>query len=252
MEEKNQFSEEDLPEGGQLYDEDGNPIEGEIINEEDLMAEENIEEELPTDNTETSEIMSEEIHEELVSETPEPIEQSNYYFDDSKSFEQNLTDFFQKHRRSKLKHVPALVEKFTGKEERVMEYLNYKYVTKVNAIIRGEKSSFSRNKATQISGNESAGASTKKKSNTGLIILIIVIVLGAIAGGYFLWGYLSSHSEENGTEAVEQVQEENNATPEESSTPNESSNEIQEHLEKAVSAEDSIALIEKMLEKGEE
>lgn len=248
MEEKNQFSAEDLPEGGQLYDEDGNPIEGEIINEEDLSTEENIEEELSADNSETSEVLSEEIHEELASQTSEPIEQPNYYFDDSKSFEENLTDFFQKHRRSKLKHVPALVEKFTGKEEQVMEYLNYKYVTRVNAIIRGEKSSFSRNKTTQPSGHENTEATAKKKGKAGLIILIVVIVLAALIGGYFFLGSSGGHTEEDEAESVEHVQEENNTPTEESTA---SSNEIHEHLEKAGTAEDSIALIEKMLEEGE-
>ncbi len=109
----------------------------EIINEENITAEmvimeEIIEEEIIIESYSVSETIN-----ELPKVAVEP--KPSKYFDPKKSFEKNLKDFFEKNRRSKLKFVSAIAEKFKGQEEEVMQYLYYKYVTRVGAIINRQK-----------------------------------------------------------------------------------------------------------------
>lgn len=146
------------------YNEDELLNEGEeIVNESDLEGLEIIEEEPTIEMMEEEEIvveMEEEILEEVIEEEtylqPVAVQEQNRpsamkteieplpakYYDPSKSFKTNLEEFFTKNRKSKLKHIAAIVEKFEGREEEVMRYLYYKYVVKPISIINGQKPSF--------------------------------------------------------------------------------------------------------------
>ncbi len=117
------------------YLEDGE----EIINEDELSSFEN------------KEIIEEQklVHSERKNypqEFSKKIVMQGFTYNENISFEENLTTFFKKYRKSKLKLVPKIVEQFKGKEKEVFNHLHYKYVSRVQDIINGKRTSLTRGK----------------------------------------------------------------------------------------------------------
>ncbi len=187
--------------------------------------------------------------EETTSEIKSVVEDSTVdYYDASKSLKENLEVFFTKYRKSKLKHVPKLVSEFKGKEAEVMAYLNYKYVTKVNALVKGEPvpSFGSKRKVSELDSSldfmDDQLNDTPKKSKKGLIIGIIAVLVLALVGWFFVKPMLSGDHKEDAVH--EEVENNVETTVEE---PEIKVEDIEEHLESANTAEDSAAMIERML-----
>ncbi len=90
--------------------------------------------------TMSKEDLTEDLNQEITENTTVDLDDHNlYYFDDSKSFEANLKEFFEKFRPSKLSQVKKIAKKFKGQEEECLDYLYYKYVTRVDALTSGKR-----------------------------------------------------------------------------------------------------------------
>jgi len=206
-------------------------------------------------NQENEELMN--IEENIAEQLPS---NSNYYYDDSKSFKDQLTEFFTKYRPGKLKHVKALVKEYKGQEEQALDYLYYKYVTRVEAIVAKKRipqyipgqrlavriggEPFIGRKLVDLEGQNSAegisfteGASSVKKKKGllyGLVVLVILLALFFLFKDKIMGG---SHEDHSSNEKVEEVL-------------NSEEKISKESLEHATTVEDSVALIEKILEDG--
>lgn len=134
----------------------------------------------------------------------------------SAQFEKELTDFFNKYQKSKLRFVARIVNEFQGHEAEVLEHLHNKYVLKITPEKKkksGKKKS-SGAAANTITDGHGGHGETKteaiesgekpKKSKKWLIITIIaIIVLGG--GGTAVWMFKDKlfgggHGTEHGAE----------------------------------------------------
>lgn len=165
-------------------------------------------------------------------------------YDDSKSFEQNLHDLFSRYRKSKLKYIPKIVREFKGREQEAFDYLYYKYVLQVDALMN--RSDISDSKLFISSKHDSLPKTSqvqikRKKNNQSSIIWILVSVAAILLVSGILWYFLSR-------------QEDHSSTP--SNTPSASTagmgiiESSQEKLKTALSKEDSIRIIEQALDEG--
>ncbi len=124
--------------------------------------------------------------------TPEEIAKTHVAMSGSE-FEAKLTDFFNKHQKSKLRLVPRIVKEFQGNEDTVLEHLHNKYILGVSPE-KGNKKTVQKKVA---SGGQGHGDSHKKESETEtkpkskkklvIIIVILVVVLGGGGAAAFLF-----------------------------------------------------------------
>lgn len=173
--------------------------------------------------------MSEETNETLGNEEPFDItdlgeseshetshqqeEKRSYGSMSSVQFEKELTDFFKKHQKSKLRFVARIVNEFQGHETEVLEHLHNKYVLKISPE-KKKKSVKDKAEANAITDGHSGHGETQtkatetgekpKKSKKWLIITIItIVVLGG--GGAAAWMFKDKlfgggHGTEHGAE----------------------------------------------------
>ncbi len=217
----------------------------------------------------------------------EQLPQNNhYYFDQSQSFLDNLTAFFKKYRPGKIKHAKALAKEYKGQEEEVLDYLYYKYVTRVNALVNkkrippfrpGERLA-PRIGDTQIDntsrrltpgprkvmtdlpeGNHESfeehldDSTTKPKKSGVLKWLILVLIIGTLAAlGYFFKDkFMGASSADNpeATTSEEVIEQPSEKIPQKSEEQIQAEKKaFEDELKEAKTAEDSAAIIEKRLD----
>lgn len=101
---------------------------------------------------------------------------------DSAEFEARLTDFFTKHKKTKLKLVSQIAFEFKGQEKAVLEHLNNKYVLGVVAEKPKGKTAHKTEEHTEHSQNIESSGEVKPKSKKKLIVVIIIVVILAGLG----------------------------------------------------------------------
>lgn len=132
--------------------------------------------------------MSKENLDDILEEGDEIIQEQDILKTPSYSkedFEEQLVSFFTKHRKSKLKFVPEIVKNFSQNQAEVMDYLNYKYVRRVEAIINNSSAGGFVRSAEGAVDNVVTEVKEKSKSKLGLIIGVVVVLLVLAAAAYF-------------------------------------------------------------------
>ena len=106
----------------------------------------------------------------------------------SEEFEEKLTDFFTKHKKTKLNLVSRIAFEFKGKEALVLEHLHNKYVLGFAAEKPQKKVTQQSEDHHEAQPKHIEVAETKKpKSKKKLImVIIIVLVLAALGGTGFM------------------------------------------------------------------
>ena len=132
----------------------------------------------------------------------------------SEEFEAKLTDFFTKHKSSKLKLVSRIVFEFKGQEAFVLEHLNRKYVLglapeKVQKKVAHKAAGHGHDAHDEHPKNIESHTAEKPKSKKKLIMFIIigVVVAGLGVTGFMMKDKLMAmagmggHATEHGAEA---------------------------------------------------
>lgn len=132
----------------------------------------------------------------------------------SEEFEAKLTDFFTKHKPSKLKLVSRIAFEFKGQEAFVLEHLNRKYVLglapeKVQKKVAHKAAGHGHDAHDEHPKNIESHSEEKPKSKKKLIMFIIigVVVAGLGVTGFMMKDKLMAmtgmggHATEHGTEA---------------------------------------------------
>jgi hypothetical protein len=132
----------------------------------------------------------------------------------SEEFEAKLTDFFTKHKSSKLKLVSRIAFEFKGQEAFVLEHLNRKYVLglapeKVQKKVAHNAAGHGHDAQEEHPKNIESHSDEKPKSKKKLIMFIIigVVVAGLGVTGFMMKDKLMAmtgmggHAKEHGAEA---------------------------------------------------
>lgn len=132
----------------------------------------------------------------------------------SEEFEAKLTDFFTKHKSSKLKLVSRIAFEFKGQEAFVLEHLNRKYVLglapeKVQKKVAHKAAGHGHDTHDEHPKNIESHSEEKPKSKKKLIMFIIigVVVAGLGVTGFMMKDKLMAmtgmggHATEHGAEA---------------------------------------------------
>lgn len=132
----------------------------------------------------------------------------------SEEFEAKLTDFFTKHKSSKLKLVSRIAFEFKGQEAFVLEHLNRKYVLglapeKVQKKVAHKAAGHGHDTHDEHPKNIESHSDVKPKSKKKLIMFIIigVVVAGLGVTGFMMKDKLMAmtgmggHAAEHGAEA---------------------------------------------------
>lgn len=102
----------------------------------------------------------------------------------SEEFEEKLTDFFTKHKKTKLKLVSRIAFEFKGQEAWVLEHLNNKYVLGLTAEKPQKKVAHKSGDHHEENPKHIEGSETEKpKSKKKMVVLIIIGVVVAALGG---------------------------------------------------------------------
>ena len=140
--------------------------------------------------------------------------QSTHVRMDSSEFEAKLTEFFTKHKPSKLKLVSRIAFEFKGQEAFVLEHLNRKYVLglapeKVQKKVAHKATGHGHDAHEEHPKNIESHSDEKPKSKKKLIMFIIigVVVVGLGVTGFMMKDKLMAmtgmggHATEHGAEA---------------------------------------------------
>ncbi|MDP1746439.1 MAG: hypothetical protein Q8L90_12730 [Bacteroidota bacterium] len=140
--------------------------------------------------------------------------QSTHVRMDSSEFEAKLTEFFTKHKPSKLKLVSRIAFEFKGQEAFVLEHLNRKYVLglapeKVQKKVAHKAAGHGHDAHDEHPKNIESHSEEKPKSKKKLIMFIIigVVVVGLGVTGFMMKDKLMAmtgmggHATEHGAEA---------------------------------------------------
>ena len=106
-------------------------------------------------------------------------------------FEQQLIDFFNKNKPSKVKKAKQLAQTFKGKEQEVLEHLHNKYVHHQSTVIKHKNVT---NKVHHempngheelTSGGETVSNEAKPKKSKKMLVIVLVIILAVGGAGIF-------------------------------------------------------------------
>ncbi len=108
---------------------------------------------------------------------------------ESSEFEAKLTEFFTKHKPTKLRFVSRIAFEFKGQESFVMEHLHNKYVLGIAAEkpVKHTAPKSTDHGHGEKPKNIEASDSVKPKSSKKLVIIVIVVV---VLGGLGVTGFL--------------------------------------------------------------
>lgn len=130
----------------------------------------------------------------------------------SEEFEAKLTDFFTKHKPTKLKFVSQIAFEFKGQEAFVLEHLHNKYVLGLVAEKPQKKVAQKPVEQGEHKKNSEPVAAEKPKSKKKLIVIIIIVVVlsGLGVTGFMMKDKLMAmvgmgHETENGAEKAKVV-----------------------------------------------
>ena len=149
-------------------------------------------------------------------ETNDLIEETNHM--DSAEFEAKLTEFFTKHKQSKLRLVSKIAFEFKGKENIVLEHLHNKYVlgaipekSKANTghkleqhaddIKNIEAPAKDKSKKKHSTKSDESSEKPKSKKKLLVIIIIILVLVGIGVTGFLMKDKIMGKTHASETEA---------------------------------------------------
>jgi|GEM_PF-5781343 len=137
---------------------------------------------------------------------------------DSAKFEEILTDFFTKHKKSKLRLVSQIAFEFKGQENAVMQHLNNKYVlgiTNAKPKKKADHNSAEHNSTEHVEHTKNIGSSEvekpKSKKKLFIVIIIVVVLAGLGVAGFMMKDKLMAMTGKNAE--TEQVKAKVESTP---------------------------------------